>query len=143
MAPQWGRKSELWSGEHRPPPCRASAALPTPRIRHYGELESWPHAEPDAEHQAIRLPPASQLGRGRKKPGLSPLTRGDGCYSFSEMNSKVLIAVVIGAATAALAATLVLMAFGTDSAGAIGGGVGGAVGAAVGAQMAGKSKKDE
>ncbi len=62
---------------------------------------------------------------------------------FSEMNSKVLIAVVIGAATAALAATLVLMAFGTDSAGAIGGGVGGAVGAAVGAQMAGKSKKDE
>ena len=59
------------------------------------------------------------------------------------MNSKVLIAVGIGAATAAVVATLVLMAFGTDSAGAIGGGVGGAVGAAVGAQMAGKSKKDE
>ena len=48
------------------------------------------------------------------------------------MSSKTLISVVIGAAAAAVVATVVLKFLGAESASAIGGGVGGAVGAAVG-----------
>lgn len=51
------------------------------------------------------------------------------------MTLRLLIAVVIGAAAAAIVSTLVLGAFGVGSPGVVGGGIGGAVGAVIGAQV--------